>query len=51
MSLIRVNPMPFIVKKFEFSGFENWPAIQNSMLPINKKMLQREEFNTHCSLA
>jgi hypothetical protein len=27
----------------------NWPAIQNSLLPINK-MLQGEEFNIHCSL-
>jgi hypothetical protein len=27
----------------------NWPAIQNSLLPINK-VCQGEEFNIHCSL-
>jgi hypothetical protein len=29
VSLTKVNPMAFIVKKLEFSDFENWPAIQN----------------------
>jgi hypothetical protein len=29
--------MPFIVKKFEFSDFDNWSAIQKSLLPINKQ--------------
>jgi hypothetical protein len=27
----------FIVKKLEFSDFENWPTIQNSLLPVNKQ--------------
>jgi hypothetical protein len=37
MSFATANPMAFIVKKLEFSDFENWPAIQNSLLPINKQ--------------
>jgi hypothetical protein len=29
--------MAFIVTKLELSDFENWPAIQNSLLPVNKQ--------------
>jgi uncharacterized protein (DUF2132 family) len=37
--------MAFIVRKLEFSNFENWPAIQSSLLPINKQDASRKKFN------
>jgi hypothetical protein len=36
ITFTRVNPMAFIVKQLAFYDSENWPAIQNSLLPIYK---------------
>jgi hypothetical protein len=32
ISLARANPVTFIGKELEFSDFENWPEIQDSLL-------------------